>query len=277
MPDNVNNEVMDLMQDLYFDGPNARALLIGIGYRPAQIPEFRSGATFWPDVVLRLSSGIVANGIGRLLAAAVRDHPGNAQAAELLAKVAGPAGPVAVLCLFADPLRGSKIRIDREARLLGEINDLAGVAVTMRHAVRVTDILNAVIHGQPRILHFGGHGTADGRLVFEDDRGGAARVGLENMARAIKAVTAKPLDCVVLNSCFTGANAEAFRGATAAVAGSTTAIRDDCALAFARGFYTAVNAGLAVPKAYDAGHAEAGLAGCDTSGLHFVSFAGSPA
>src|SRR5512139_2057688 len=77
-------EVMEVMQDLYFDGPGARALLIRIGYRPAQIPEFRAAETFWSEVVLRLERGIVEDGIPRLLAETARDHPGNRSVRELL-------------------------------------------------------------------------------------------------------------------------------------------------------------------------------------------------
>jgi len=269
----MTNEVVELMQDLYFDEPHARAVLIGVGYKPAQIPEFRSAVTFWPEVVLRLRMGIVPDGIRLLLTAAVRDHPGNQWAADLLAKCGGAAEPVTVLCLFADPLRASKIRIDREARLLNEIGDRGGVGIRMRHAVQVTDIIPALLREKPRILHFAGHGLRSGRLVFEDVAGVPTSVGLASLARAIVAACPSMLDCVVLNSCFTGENAEAFRGATKAVAGSVTAINDDCALAFGRGFYTAIGSGQPVPKAYEAGRAEADLARCDISGLHYVSFA----
>ncbi|MGW4064350.1 CHAT domain-containing protein [Amycolatopsis sp. NPDC004747] len=283
MPDNVTNKIIEVMRDLYFDAPNARSLLMGIGYQQAQIPEFHSAATFWPPVILRLSNGIVENGTARLLTAAAKDHPGNTQLSALLGQAGAPAASApertSVLCLFADPVRTSKIRIDREARLMGLIDDQGRIDVTMRHAVRVTDIIRAIVRERPRILHFAGHGTIDGDLLFEDDRGGAAFVGLDRLAQAIIAVTDGPLDCVVLNSCFTGANAEAFRGATRAVAGSVTAVKDDCAMAFARGFYTAINEGLPVAKAYRAGRAEAGLAECDTDGFMFVSFpvaAGEP-
>lgn len=270
----MTNDVVDLMQDLYFDGPSARALLISIEYRPAQIPEFRSAATFWPEVVLRLTNGIVPDGVRRLLTQTVHDHPGNARAAALLATVNGVASsaPPAVLCLFTDPNRTSKIRLDREARLFQEMNDHGGIAVTMRHAVRTSDVISALLAAKPRILHFAGHGTSAGEVVFEDDRGTPAHVDAASFARAIAAACADPLDCVVLNSCYTAGNAEAFRGATKAVAGCVTDLKDQCALAFAQGFYTGVGAGQAVERAYETGRAAVDLAGGCAAGLHFVSF-----
>lgn len=272
----TRSDVAGLLRDLYFDAPTARAVLIEIGYPAAQLPAFQSAAAFWPEVVLHLDSGIVVDGVREVVAVAVRDHPGNTRAAELLAKVGGATGagtttPIPVSCLFSDPVRGSKIRIDREARQFREIEDLGGIRVLMRHAVRTTDIVRALLQDRPRILHVGGHGTTDGRLVFEDEQGGYAVVDAAVLAEAI-AATGETLDCVVLNSCFTGANAQAFRGATRAVAGSVTALADGCALAFARGFYTAIGVGQPVEKAFEAGRADAGLAQCDTSGLHFESF-----
>jgi hypothetical protein len=277
----VRNAIISLMQDLYFDEGSARAVLIGIGYRAAQIPQFRAADTFWPDVVLRLERGIVPDGIRKLLAVAVRDHPGSEAAQALLTEAggaAGPvelggaAGPVTVLCLLTDPLRESKIRIDHEARLLQEIQDLGGIQIRTRHAVRVTDIIQAILHEKPQILHFAGHGRQNGQLVFEDDGGAPADVGPEELAQAIAAATTGVLDCVVLNSCFTGGNAQSFRGATRAVAGSVTSIGDDCAIAFARGFYTGIRTGHTAEQAYEIACAEMKLGRCDTSGLHFVSF-----
>jgi hypothetical protein len=268
----IRNAIIALMQDLYFDGPTARALLIKVGYRPPQIPQFGSAETFWPEVVLRMESGIVVGGLGALLTATVRDHPGNTAAATLLARIGGRQGPVEVLCLFADPIRGSRLRIDRETRLLKEIEDLGGIQFQIRHAVRVTDIIRAILRDRPQILHFGGHGTQDGQLVFEDDKGASADVAAADLAQAIAAAAPHVLDCVFLNSCFTAGNAESFRGSTRTVVGSVTAIRDDCALALARGFYTGLAAGQTVEEAYKTGHAESTLCGCDTSGLHFVSY-----
>ncbi len=264
------NEVVDLLQDLYYDGPRARALLLRIGYLPASIPAFNTADTFWPEVVPRLERGILVDGMARLVAAMVEDHPGNPAVAEMADRF-GPAGAVSVLALFSDPARGSKIRIDEEARELQQLRTPGGLEPHIRYATRVRDIIAALRDTRPRILHFAGHGLRDGRLVFADDLGGAAGVGLSRLAEAIGS-TVGVLDCVVLNSCYTGADAEAFRGVARAVAGSVNALPDDVAIAFARGFYGAIAAGEPPARAYAQGRAEAGLT-ADTTGLHFVTFA----
>ncbi|MET0418464.1 MAG: CHAT domain-containing protein [Actinoplanes sp.] len=263
------NTVVDLLKDLYYEGPAARALLLRIGYPLASIPSFHAADTFWPDVVLRLDRGVVVDGMPRLLAAMAAEHPGNPAVAGLAAEF-GPAGPVSVLALFSDPARGSKIRIDEEARQLQQLRTPGALEPHIRYATRVRDIISALRDTKPRILHFAGHGLRDGRLVFADDLSGEAKVGLQRLADAIGS-TVGVLDCVVLNSCYTGADAEAFRGVARAVAGSVDALPDDVAIAFARGFYGAVAAGEPAARAYGQGRAEAGLT-ADTTGLHFVTF-----
>jgi hypothetical protein len=278
----VIGDVISLMQSLYFDEGSARAVLIKIGFPPPRIPLFRAADTFWPDVVIRLEGGIIVDGICKLLNAARADNPGSETVSSLLqrfgcapangAPTARRQGPFRVLCLFADPVPRSRIRLDREKRLLDEIAEHGGIEVAMRHAVRVSDIIRAIIAEKPQILHFGGHGTADGRLVFEQDDGSPGLVGPGALAAAIAASAPQALDCVVLNSCFTGQDAESFRGATRAVAGSAQEIEDRCALSFTRGFYTGLRSGQAVSQAYQTGAAEMQLQGCDTAGLHFVTF-----
>jgi hypothetical protein len=267
----VSTAVAAVLQDLYYDERSARALLARIGYPPARIPAFHAADTFWVEVVLRLERGILVDGLARLLTEAARDHPGNPAVARL-ATQAGGREPVPVLALFSDPMRGSKIRIDREARQLQETAALGHLQVHIRYATRVRDIVGALRQVQPRILHFAGHGLRDGRLVFEDDTGGTAGVGVHRLADAV-AATVEPLDCVVLNSCWTGTDAEAFRDVSRAVAGSVDALPDDTAIAFSRGFYSAIGADEPVERAFAQGRAEAGLI-ADTTGLHLIVFTG---
>jgi len=272
----VRNKVIDLMQDLYFTEREANAVLIKIGYRPSRIPAFHDAATFWTQVVLQLERGAVIDGFGRLLSAAQEDHPGDRRAATLRVEFRMEGrGPVTVLALFADAHRRPGLRIDEESRLLTEIAAGGGIEVHTRHAVRTSDIQQALLGVKPRILHFGGHGTLDGLLEFDGGDRRPAEVAPTDFARVIAAASDGPLEAVVLNSCYTGANAAAFRGATRAVAGAVDALPDNCALAFARGFYTSVAAGQPVEKAYENGTAQAGIVGCDTGGLHFEFFSGN--
>lgn len=269
--ENLTKELVGQLQDIYLDARSSRVLLLGIDFPAARIPTFGMPATFWTEVGLALESGTVIDGIAKLAAAAAREHPGNTALAELARRL-GTAGPVTVLCLFTDPQRTSKIRLDSEARELQDIADRGGIRVSMRHAVRTGDIIRAVLAERPGIVHFAGHGTVDGQLIFGDNHGSPTAIDAERFADAIAAASEYTLDCVVLNSCYTAANAEALRGATRAVAGSVTSLDDDRAIAFARGFYTGIAGGQSVARAFDSGRAEAGFGDSGASGLHFVPF-----
>lgn len=261
------NAVIAALQDLYYEGPGARALLVRLGYPAARIPAFHRADSFWTEVVMNLERGIIVDGIRAALTEAAADNPGNAELAPLLARLDGTSGaaPVRALALLSDPARDSKLRLDREARML------ADAGVTVRHATRVSDIVTALRTTRPEILHFAGHGMHDGSLVFEDDAGERAEVRLERLAEAI-AATVDRLVCVVLNSCYTAAHASAFRAVSRCAAGSVISLPDDTALAFARGFHHGIRAGVPPRRAFDQGVAEAGLAGNRTSGLYFADF-----
>ena len=141
-----------------------------------------------------------------------------------------------------------------------------------RHAVRVTDIIRPSLQ---RIREYCTSAVTAPRTDGSSSNRTTDLPGLVGpaaLAAAIAATTREMLDCVVLNSCFTGQNADSFRGVTRGVAGSVREIEDDCALAFTRGFYTGLSAGQTAHQAYQTGTAQMKLQRCDTSGLHFVSF-----
>lgn len=273
------NAVIAALQELYDEGPVARALLIRMDYPKGSMPAFHRPDVFWTEVVHKLKQGILVDGIRRVLAEAAVDHPGSPEVAALLAQSGGAAGrpapgpvPVPVLALLSDPNRTSKVRLDREARLLQDAAAAGGLTLTIRNAARVSDIVTALRRARPRILHFAGHGLTDGNLVFEDDAGELAEVALPQLADAV-AATVGTLECAVLSSCYTGTHADAFRGVARTVAGSVDALPDATALGFTRGFYGAVGGGEPVEQAFRQGSAEAGLPGNRTSGLHFVVLA----
>lgn len=272
----MRNKVIAVLRDLYHDEARAKAVLLEIGCEPAHLPAFRAAGTFWSEVVLDLERGSVPDGVNQLLRAATRDFPGNSRAASLLSENGTDSEEISVLCLFSDPQRGSKIRIDREARMLAEIAESGSLKISFRHAVRLADLSRALLTERPRVLHFGGHGWPDGRLVLEDEHGSAAAIGAGQLAEMIKATAPRRLAAVVLNSCYTATDAAAFRGAADLVAGSVNAIADDCALAFARGFYTGIAHRLPVAKAFAIGSAESSLHGHDITGLHLTSFRDGP-
>ena len=265
----MRKELISLVKELYYEEKAARSLLMKIEYPRDRIPTFHSADTFWLDLILQVENGIIQDGVHKLLSQMIEDFPG--RRAEIERLITGRSRPLRVLCLFANPAETGRLRLDQEERILRQIHEQGGIHLISRHFVQPDDIIPALFREKPDILHFAGHGGRNGLLLLQKTDGSGAPVKAADVASAIRS-TARILECVILNSCFTADNAELFRGAAHAVAGSTSRLSDQCALSFAHGFYTALGAGSTVRNAFDAGVATMNLNLCDSAGMRFLPF-----
>lgn len=66
-----------------------------------------------------------------------------------------------------------KLKLEKEAREIHESIQKSlkrdFISFETRWATRVTDLLQFINEVNPTILHFSGHGTSDGKLVFQDN------------------------------------------------------------------------------------------------------------
>ncbi len=160
-----------------------------------------------------------------------------------------------VLLIFANPRQeynlrlGSEDRIIHEAIRLGKYRD--AIALTPCHAATRHDLRRALLNDTFQIVHISGHGTDDG-LILEDEYGKSNVVPPEILAD-IFAAHSPPVQCVVLNACYSAAQGELIARAvpfTIAVAGL---LNDAAAKEFSRGFYDAIGAGKPYDFAYGEG------------------------
>ncbi|WP_309111535.1 effector-associated domain EAD1-containing protein [Saccharothrix sp.] len=256
-----------LLGTLFGDRSSCLALLEDAGVPASSVPPPDSlpPEQFWREVCRRIDHGGFPLDLEKLLLAALEWYPANAQ----LRRLAAGSGPGRALCLLSSPTNAARVRLDVEHRTILEISArLRNLSVVVNPATRVRDIVPALLEAQPELVHFSGHGTADGSLVFEDDAGNAAPVAVDDLARSFAVLD--DLRCVLLNSCYTTGYAEALRSRAEAVIGSTIPLGDECATAFTRGFYTALGHGGTLRRGYDAGLAEMGLRGCPVSGMRYL-------
>ena len=135
------------------------------------------------------------------------------------------------------------LRLDREIREIEEAirratrRDLFEIRV--RTAVRPQDIRRAIAEERPQIVHFCGHGTADGSLVLEDDGGNNKNVPPEGLAALFK-LHVNYVNCVLLNACHSAKPALAISQHINYVIGMNQEINDKAAIAFVQGFYDAL-------------------------------------
>lgn len=160
-----------------------------------------------------------------------------------------------VLLIFSNPRQeynlrlGSEDRIIHEAIRLGKYRD--AIALTPCHAATRHDLRRALLNDTFQVVHISGHGTDDG-LILEDEYG-KSNVVPPGVLASIFAAHSPPIQCVVLNACYSTAQGELIARAvpfTIAVAGL---LNDAAAKEFSRGFYDAIGAGKPYDFAYGEG------------------------
>lgn len=175
--------------------------------------------------------------------------------------------PVRILFLAAAPTDAAHLALGTE------IHDIeAALAATpaagrfeirQQWAARPEELQAALLHHQPHIVHFSGHGEDAGgaaTLVFEDAQGLRAPIAASVLGQVFR-VHGAGVGLVVLNACSSTAQAEAIAPHVGAVVAMSGAVSDAAAVAFAAAFYQALAYGKPVSAALEAGKVQISLVG----------------
>lgn len=169
-----------------------------------------------------------------------------------------------VLFMAANPLDQSQLRLDEEIREIAKEIRAAdhrdSVDLRQAWAARPEDILQALNEHKPRVVHFSGHGTSAGELVFQDDSGGTKLISINAIAATL-ATLADNIQLVVFNSCFSEAQAQAVTQHVDFAIGMNDTIRDDAARVFAGQLYSSIGFGLSIQTSFDQARAKLMLTG----------------
>lgn len=158
-----------------------------------------------------------------------------------------------ILILAANPKNTARLRLDQEVR---EIDN--GLQRARRRdefilkqvwAVRRPDFRRAMLDLKPNIVHFCGHGSGEEGIAFEDENGQAKLISTEALSGFFE-LFADTVECVVLNACYSEAQAEAIAKHIPHVVGMNKAIGDTAAIEFSIAFYDALGAGESIEFAY---------------------------
>lgn len=159
-----------------------------------------------------------------------------------------------VLVASANPLDTTQLALDEEVRSL-----TASVRATPARdsiklesawALRPYDLLVELNEHKPEVLHFSGHGMADGRLVFVDEARKPKPVDASAISSTL--VTAgESVRVVVLNACFSADLAEGLTEHVDVAVGMDRPVGDEAARLFAQAFYSALGYGTSVGRAFD--------------------------
>ena len=167
--------------------------------------------------------------------------------------------PLKVLFLSANPpgREGRTLAPEREAQILAArfaAQQPQRLTLAAHHGVTNDALLGLVLAHRPAILHFSGHGSDRG-LVMLDRAAQATPVSGPALAELVAAVGG--VRCVVLNACFARLVAMALLPRTGFVIGIDGVAKDDTAIAYAVGLYSALAAGESVASAVRFGRLQA--------------------
>ena len=166
-----------------------------------------------------------------------------------------------ILILASNPRKD--LNLDREIRDLKDViersrsvpsgisRNLQQLEVVDELAVRVGDLQNFLFKHQPQIVHFCGHGSGTEGLVFEGNEGEEQWVRADALAGLFGFFPG--VSCVLLNACYSEAQADAIVTHIDYVIGMRQTIRDDAAIAFSKGFYRALGYNFSIEQSYGVG------------------------
>lgn len=205
------------------------------------------------------------------------------------AATGGPSTPppadaiLRVLFLAANPVDTPPLRLGEESRVIQQrLRVEAGLRdrfdIEQAHAERWEDLSLHLLSYRPHIVHFAGHGERGGELVFETEGGRRRTVPVTLVGELFEIVRATVgIRGVVLNACWSEAQARAILPHVRFVIGMARPIPDSAAIRFAAGLYRGLGFGLGIADAFKLGRNEmaAGAAGDADRGFAAPAGAGA--
>jgi hypothetical protein len=161
---------------------------------------------------------------------------------------------VKILLLAANPKDTSVLRLGEEFRNIKESLQLGkyrdNFEISQGEAVRPKDLRRLILYEKPQLIHFSGHSTTEG-IYLENDTGTLQLVSGE--ALAVLLGHCNNLQCIILNSCYSAAQAKELVTVIPYVIGMKQPLQDDSAIKFSIGFYDALGADMSIEEAFDYG------------------------
>jgi hypothetical protein len=169
---------------------------------------------------------------------------------------------VRILLLSSSPWNAGRILVDEEAR---EVFEKIHEGPYRDHfklfnhvAVRPTDLQRLLLKYRPHIVHFSGHGNKRERIILSGKNGQGKTIDQRGLADVL-ALYNSHVRLVLLNACFTKAQARFISEVVNYSIGTSRAIGDKVGVAFAGAFYRALGFGKSVKDAFESARAELGL------------------
>lgn len=163
---------------------------------------------------------------------------------------------ITILFLAANPKDTTALRLGEEIRGIdmalrqSEFREVFDIRQCW--ATRVADLQGCLLRHKPDIVHFSGHGNKWNEIILEDDDGFSHPVAPHVLGQVFSIIK-ENIRCIVLNACYSQAQAQAIAQHIDCVIGMSTTIEDTAGIRFATAFYQTLGYGRDVKTAFDLG------------------------
>lgn len=122
------------------------------------------------------------------------------------------------------------------------------INITESYKTKTTEIIDLVLHNQPDIIHFSGHGSKKG-LVFNDYEDNFQVIKNIDLSKVVKSLDYK-LKVIFLNACYSDHQGKILSNYSDCVIGTTDEISDNDAILFASKFYEEIGNGNSINQSF---------------------------
>lgn len=161
-----------------------------------------------------------------------------------------------ILFLGVSPKDAPRLRLDEEIRsikqALRQTKFRNQFVVEQEWAVRVDDLQRHLLQYEPDIVHLSTHSNEANAIILEDNTGKMRPVPEQALGQLFSTLKDN-IKCVVLNICYSEAQAKAIAEHIDYVIGMSDAIADEAAIGFSTSFYQALGYGRSIKIAFDLG------------------------
>lgn len=158
-----------------------------------------------------------------------------------------------ILFLAANPGNMDLLRLDKEIRGIDQALEKSKYGsrfnLVSSWAVQISDIERLISRHNPAVIHFSGHASESGEIIFENNDNIGRPVAATALAEFFEIIKGK-VQLVVLNACFSESSAQLVAESVPFVVGTQNAIEDSNAISFAEAFYSAIGNGNDIPKSF---------------------------
>jgi hypothetical protein len=168
-----------------------------------------------------------------------------------------------ILIVSANPFDTDRLAVDQSFRSIErELRTSAvrqNINLESRWVTRINDLQELLLRYAPTIVHFKGHGSSSGQIMFADDND-VVRVVSPAALGSLFRILKDNIRCVVLDGCYSEEQAQHIAEYIDAVVSLPAEINDEQAIVFISGFYRAVIYGRDIEAAFNLG--------CNSLDLH---------